>query len=239
MPDNHMIKAVFFDLYHTVVRYEPPREELEAAALAESGVHMKPEALRRPLAVADEFIYKEISQTPLGRRSDEDRRALYTCYQEIVLKEAGIKATQQIVLSLLGRMQRAKTKLVLFDDVMPVLTDLKERGLVLGLISNVDRDIGPLLGGLGVGRLLQVVVTSQDAGSSKPQPRIFAEAARRAGVKAGEAMYVGDQYQIDVLGAENAGMKGVLLDRYGYFESKVAGANSPRIQSLTQVAGLL
>jgi putative hydrolase of the HAD superfamily len=52
-----MIKAVFFDLYQTLVRYEPPREEIEAKVLKNFGIEVTPEALVRPIIVADEFIY--------------------------------------------------------------------------------------------------------------------------------------------------------------------------------------
>ena len=227
-----MIKAVFFDLYHTLVRYEPPREELQARALQEFGIEVNPEVFRRPIVIADEFIYQEITRTPLSQLSAEDKTALYARYQRIVLKEAGIEANEQLIFGLLGKMRQFDMKLVLFDDVMPALTDLKGRGLILGLISNVDRDITSLLNELGLASLLQVVVTSQDVGFNKPQPEIFREALRQAGVQAAEAMYIGDQYQIDVIGAKKAGMEGVLLDRGGYF----AEINDcPRIQSLTQL----
>ena len=227
-----MIKAVFFDLYHTLVRYEPPREELQATALKEFGIEVGSEVFRRPIVIADEFIYQEIIRTPLSQLSAEDRTALYARYQGIVLKEAGIEATDKLILGLLGKMQQFDMKLVLFDDVVPALTDLKRRGLILGLISNVDRDITPLLNQLGLTSLLQVVVTSQDMGFNKPNPEMFQEALRRAGVQASEAIYVGDQYQIDVVGANNVSMKGVLLDRGGYFEEI---ADCLRIRSLTQV----
>jgi len=227
-----MIKAVFFDLYHTLVRYEPPREELLARALKDFGSKVSPEVFRRPLVTADEFIYQEIARSPLGQRSAEDKMALYAKYQGIVLKEAGIEASEQLILGLLGKMQQFDMKLVLFDDVVTALTDLKGRGLILGLISNVDRDITPLLNKLGLASLLQVVVTSQNAGFNKPQPEIFQVALRQAGVQASEAIYIGDQYQIDIVGANKAGMKGVLLDRGDYFEE---AADCPRLQSLTQV----
>jgi len=168
----------------------------------------------------------------LSRRSRQDKMALYVRYQEIVLKEAGIEASPQLILSLLGKMQRFHIKLVAFDDVLPALADLKNRGLILGLISNIDRDITPLLNDLGLLSLLQVVVTSVGVGNSKPQPEIFQEALRQAGVQSSEAIYVGDQYEIDIVGANKAGMKGVLLDRGGYFEET---ADCPRIRSLTQV----
>ena len=227
-----MIKAVFFDFYHTLVRYEPPREELQARALQEFGIEVSPEVFRRPIVIADEFIYQEITRTPLSQRSEKDKMALYARYQGILLKEAGIEANEQLILGLLGKMRQFDMKLVLFDDVMPVLADFKGRGLILGLISNVDRDIAPLLNELGLTSLLQVVVTSQDVGFNKPQPEIFREALKQAGVQAAEAIYIGDQYQIDVIGAKKAGMEGVLLDRGGYF----AEINDcPRIQSLTQL----
>jgi len=227
-----MIKAVFFDLYHTLVRYEPPREELQSGVLKDFGIEVSPEVLRRPIVIADEFIYQEITRTPLSQLSAEDKTALYARYQGIVFKEAGIEANQQLILKLLGKMRQFDMKLVLFDDVMPALTDLKGRGLILGLISNVDRDITPLLNQLGLTSWLQVVVTSQKAGLNKPQPEIFQAALKQAGVQASEAICVGDQYQVDVVGANKVGMKGVLLDRGDYFEETT---DCPRIQSLTQV----
>ncbi len=227
-----MIKAVFFDFYHTLVRYEPPREELEAEALKEFGIDVSPEVFRRPLVTADEFIYQEIARRPLGQRSQEEKMALYAQYQGIVLREAGIEADQKLILTLLGKMQQLDMKLVLFDDVAPALADLKSKGLILGLISNVEHDITPTLNELGLPSWLGIVVTS-DCGFNKPQPEIFREALRRAGVQPSEAVYVGDQYQVDVIGANGAGMKGVLLDRHGYFE-EITGC--PRIQTLTEVA---
>ena len=158
--------------------------------------------------------------------------ALYVQYERILLKEAGIAADEPLVLGLLGKMQQSDMKLVLFDDVMPALTDLKGRRLILGLISNVDRDITSLLSQLGLTSLLKVVVTSQDAGFNKPQPEIFREALKQAGTRAAEAIYVGDQYRIDVVGANQVGMKGVLLDRGGYFAETI---DCPRLQSLTQI----
>ena len=227
-----MIKAVFFDLYHTLVRYDPPREELQARALKEFGIEVSPEVFQRPLAIADEFIYQELARSSLTKRPKEEQMAVWVQYERILLKEAGIKADDKLILGLLGNMRKLDYNLVLYDDVMPTLTDLKNRNLILGLISNVDSDITPLLDKLGVKPLLQVVVTSQDAGTNKPQPEIFRKALRQAGMQASEAIYVGDQYQVDVVGAGKAGMKGVLLDRAGYFEETT---DCPRIRSLTQL----
>jgi putative hydrolase of the HAD superfamily len=231
-----MIKAVFFDLYHTLVRYEPPREEIEAKVLKDLGITVSAEALRRPMFIADELIYNEIARHPLSTRSREEIAALYARYQEALLKEAGIKYDQKLVLTLLGKMQQAKMELVLFDDVRPALDDLKSRGLVLGLISNIEQDMSRTLDKLGLRAWLGTIVTSQDAGATKPKPGIFLYALRQAGVLPAESIYVGDQYQVDVIGARGAGMKGILLDRTGYQENIT---DCPRIRSLTEVPAYL
>ncbi len=231
-----MTKAVFFDLYHTLLGYDPPREELQAEALKDFGIEVNPESLLRPLVVADEYIYREHARASLGQRSKEEQMAVWAQYERILLREAGIEADDQLIMGLLGKMREFGLKQVLFDDVLPTLNELKKQGVILGLISNVDQDITTLLENLGLVNLLQVVVTSQDAGFNKPSPEIFQEAVKRAGVQASEALYVGDQYQIDVVGANQAGMKGILIDRIDYFTEV---NDCPRLQNLMQILGYL
>lgn len=227
-----MIKGVFFDFYQTLVRFDPPREQLQAEVLKEFGIDVAPEAIRRALVIADEFIYQELARQPFSKRTEEEKMAVYFQYQRVLLEEAGVDATEQLIGGVAKKMQQFKLTQVLFDDAMPALTQLKERGLILGLVSNVNHEITPLCDKLGLSLLLKVVVTSLGVGFSKPQPEIFREAIRQAGIEASEAVYVGDQYQIDVVGARDAGMKGVLIDRGDDFREIT---DCPRIRSLADV----
>lgn len=231
-----MIKAVFFDLYQTLIHYDPPREELIAKALIEFGIYQPPEIFREPLVSADEFIYNEIARQPLSSRSMEEKMALYARHQAIMLKEAGIEADEGLILKLLAKMQQTKLNLVLFDDVTPALSNLKKRGLFLGLISNVEDNMADILEMLGLTALLDVIITSQDTGIGKPNPEIFLEALKHAGVQPEEALYIGDQYQVDVVGSRNAGMQGILLDRTNHYREIT---DCPRIQSLTGISSFL
>jgi putative hydrolase of the HAD superfamily len=228
-----LIKAVFFDFYNTLVGYDPPQEVLEARALKDFGIEVSPEIFRRPLLNANEFIYAEHARLSIRRRSKEEQLALYSQYHGIILKDAGIDPSPELIAGVLGKLLKLELKLVLFDDVMPALAHLQELGLTLGLISNVDRDINPICQELGLSGVLGVVVTSQEVGFNKPRPEIFLAALKQAGVKPPEAVYVGDQHQIDVVGARGAGMLGILLDRYGYFEEVT---DCPRVRRLTEVA---
>lgn len=231
-----MIKAVFFDLYQTLVRYEPPREEIESKVLKDFGIDVSPEVLHRPMVVADEFIYNAIAKRPLSDRSNEEKMALYMQYQGILLGEAGIEYDEKIIPRLLGTMMQSRMDLVLFDDVAPLLDDLKGRGLILGLISNIEQDMTETLTQLKLPSWLEIIVTSQDAGAGKPNPEIFKYALKQAGVQPEEAIYVGDQYQVDMVGARDAGMKGILIDRNDYYGDDV---DSIRISSLGKVLDYL
>ncbi|MGD0781008.1 MAG: HAD family hydrolase [Dehalococcoidales bacterium] len=227
-----MIKAVFFDLYQTLVHYQPSQEELEAAAMKNLGIEVTAAMLRHPILTANEFIYQQIARRPLSQRSREETMALYAEYQRIVLKEAGLAADEKVVLRLLGMMQQAKMNLVLFDDVMPALDDLKKRSLKLGLISNIEQNMTATLDKLGLSSELDIVVTSHNAGFTKPQPEIFQYALKKSGVNPAEAVYVGDQYQVDVIGARGAGMQGILLDRDDYYQEKLDCLKITRLKVL-------
>jgi putative hydrolase of the HAD superfamily len=231
-----MIKAVFFDLYQTLVHYQPSQEELEAAALKSLGIETTAEALRHPMLTANEFIYNQFAKKNLSQRSREDLMALYSEYQRIVLKEAGIAADEKTILRLLGMMQQAKMDLILFDDVIPALDGLKKRGLTIGLISNIEQNMTAALEKLGLAARLDIVVTSQDAGFTKPQPEIFQYALNKSGVKPTDAVYVGDQYQVDMVGAKSAGIQGVLIDRDDYYKEQL---DCPKIKTLGEIVNYL
>jgi FMN phosphatase YigB (HAD superfamily) len=188
-----MIKAVFFDLYQTLVHYRPTQAELEALALESLGIKTAAAALDLPILAANEWLYLQMAKRPLSKRPKEEIAALYIEYQRIVLKEAGIDTEEKVVMKLLGMMQNAQMDIVLYDDSLPVLTDLKARGLITGLISNIEKNMTEAIQQLGIASKLDIVVTSQDAGAAKPQPGIFLFALQKANVKPAEALYVGDQ----------------------------------------------
>jgi len=83
---------------------------------------------------------------------------------------------------------------------------------VTGVISNSNGTIDSLLQALGLRPYLDFVLDSGVVGVEKPDPRIFRMALERAGVAPHEAVFVGDLYSIDVLGARAAGLSAILLD---------------------------
>jgi len=99
----------------------------------------------------------------------------------------------------------------LFEDVMPVLEELRRAELRLGLVSNGIRDLREFV----VHHRLDVdaVIGSRAHGYVKPHPTIFQAALQQLGVEPALAVMVGDSLEEDVEGARALGLRAILMDR--------------------------
>ncbi len=86
------------------------------------------------------------------------------------------------------------------------LEALASEGYALGVVSNWDERLRPLLGALGLAGLFDVVVVSCETGFAKPSPVMFEVAARSLGLAPGQLLHVGDSAAEDVAGARAAGL---------------------------------
>ncbi len=93
----------------------------------------------------------------------------------------------------------------LLPGTLDTLWFLRGRGLALAIVSNWDVSLHTRIAELGIAPLVDVVVSSGDAGASKPDPAIFVHALERLGVPPARAVHVGDS-TADVEGAAVAGM---------------------------------
>jgi putative hydrolase of the HAD superfamily len=100
------------------------------------------------------------------------------------------------------------------------LTRLRAAGLVTGVISNSNGSVRQALERAGLLPLLDFVIDSTVVGIAKPDPRVFALGLQAAGVDAHEAVYVGDSYFVDVVGARGAGLGAVLFDPGGVWGAR-------------------
>ena len=100
-----------------------------------------------------------------------------------------------------------------FEDVTPTLRALSQRGLKLGVISNWDDRLRPLLHTLQLAGWFDSIVVSCEVGASKPERAIFEVAVRQLEVPAAAILHVGDSFEADVAGAEAAGLQGLQIDR--------------------------
>lgn len=227
-----MIKAVFFDFYNTLATHQPPREKVYADVCKELGIHLEPKRLFTSLSEADMYMRQESSRLPMDKRSEQQKLDFYIEYVTRILKGAGADVGPEIALQIIPRLRNRRWELKICEDTLPALEQLKRHGLIIGLISNVIQDMDSTFSHLGLQPYLDIKVTSGEVGHDKPDPEIFLAALKKAGLLPPQAIYVGDQYEIDVVGARGVGMQAVLIDRNHYFPEIT---DCPKISNLSQV----
>jgi putative hydrolase of the HAD superfamily len=123
----------------------------------------------------------------------------------------------------------------LYPEVPETLSVLKKRSLILGVISNFDSRLVRVLNGLGAGSWFEEIFVSSRVGYAKPDARIFHAALNHHGLKPENAIHVGDSETNDLHGANNAGLRGVLVDR----GNGRAPADRNRVTSLKAIVSML
>lgn len=231
-----MTKAVFFDFFNTLAYYQPPREQVYIDVCGDHDIRIEEKALAKSLPLADTFWRDENRHNPIEKRTQEEKFAFWTEYVIRALRGAGAEIGRDLAGKILVRMQQMKWEFKAFHDVANTLKSLKEQSLILGLISNVGQDMQKTYKELGLQPYLDYYVTSLEVGYDKPQPEIFQAALQKARVKPEESIYVGDQYELDIVGARGVGMKAVLIDRKDWFPDIT---DCPRIQNLDEIAKYL
>jgi putative hydrolase of the HAD superfamily len=210
------IRALIYDVGGTLLYPKPPIEELCAYAEEVSGLHIPHEAFGKALPYLRHFMAEH--DQPLGSLwvSDNKLREAWAAYYAEAMRAIGVAATDEQMLAA-GRVMSDwyahPDRWSIFADVPAVLAEARRRGLIQGVVSDWGGDLLDILHGLDLSPFFDFVVSSAIVGYAKPSPEIFQHALARAGVGAHEALYVGDTYVLDVLGARAAGLHAALIDR--------------------------
>jgi putative hydrolase of the HAD superfamily len=199
------LRAVLFDAGNTLLFLDYPR--LASAVGAALGWPLAADDLARQAKPAAQALER-------GETSDRERA---TAYLETLFLLAGVPE------QLLGTVRDTLLQLhrekhlwgALAEGTDAALHRLATAGYHLGVVSNSDGRVEEALVAAGIRHHFQVVVDSQLVGVEKPDPRIFISALDALGCRPSEALYVGDIYEVDVVGARRAGMDVVLIDPEG------------------------
>jgi len=105
---------------------------------------------------------------------------------------------------------------VAFQDSAPTLQALTALNLRAAVVTNGNQDQqASKIRRIGLEPFLDEVFSSEMTGHPKPDPEAFLVPCRRMGVSPAEALYIGDNYVVDVAGAQGAGLQSRHLDRNG------------------------
>jgi HAD superfamily hydrolase (TIGR01509 family) len=197
-------------------------------ALARYGVEVAPEAL----VYADPRARRELDDLQvIGGTTDASRGWLFF---DLVLAHAGTPRSEATAAALadLHEYHRASNLWEYVPpNVVPALEALRARGLRLVVVSNANGTLLAHMERLGMTGRFDVILDSHDEGVEKPDPRFFEIALARSGARKETTIHVGDLYYVDVIGARNAGLRGVLLDE----ANLRTDADCPRVRSLEEL----
>ena len=194
------VRALFFDVGGTLLRPWPSVGTVYASVANRHGMTATAEglerafreswaALKRPgLTVSRKDWWREVVFRTLGRENQ-------ACFEELYEIFAHAGAWQ------------------IFPDVEDTLREARARGLHVGVISNWDERLRPLLNEIGLTRYFDSMTISCEVGTEKPEARIFQAALHAVGIVASHAVHIGDSAEADVRGAEAVGMTAILLNR--------------------------
>lgn len=209
-------RAVFFDAGHTLLHAVPSVGEIYARVAEELGVRVDPALIGGIFAQVFSENEASLAATSIGApASDEQDAELWRAIVHRVhgrtpeLSRLDPEAWYRRLYERFGTPDHWR----LYPEVGAVLKDLRSRGLKLGVISNWSTRLRVIAEATGLAPLVDFILASSEAGVRKPDPRIFRMALERSGVEPAEAVYIGDQVEDDVRGAQRMGITPVFLWR--------------------------
>jgi HAD superfamily hydrolase (TIGR01662 family) len=232
------IKAVFFDLDGTLRHSVPSGGEVFTDYVITLGLLVNDEARLR--ALRWEHLYwansVDLRDDLLAHSFDTEtfwieysrRRLIALGASSQWAREYAPKASVHM-----GEFYRPES--IVPDDVRRALPQLKEAGYILGVISNRDKPFHDVLQEHGIDSFFDFSLAAGEVNSFKPEPGVFEHALRRVSLSPKEAIYVGDNYYADVVGARRAGLQPVLYDPIGIFPEP----DCARIKSFDELNSIL
>jgi putative hydrolase of the HAD superfamily len=225
-----MLKAVLFDVDFTIAR---PGPELGPEGYQRLGARFGLELDPSRYAVARERAVEGIRRHPELEHDEE----IWVAFTERIVRGMGGDADSAYDCAVeMTRAWEHAEHFELFEDALPVLEDLRARGLKLGLVSNTGRDLDEFVAHHRLD--VDAAIGSGAFGRTKPHPTIFRAVLERLEVEPADAAMVGDSIEDDVEGAYAAGIeRAFLLDR----ENRFPGVENrlPSLLALPAALGLV
>ena len=227
------IEAVVFDLDGTLCYYPLSVEEVFLEAFRRAGI--TPETLGDLAELAARYaeLWSEVRATVQSTAQIRLKIIERLCH------ERGAEGLEYAArLSDAYGAVRDESGVRPFDDVGALLSDLRER-YKLGLLTNGPSDIQwEKIRSLGFGDVFDAIVVAGDVGIYKPDVRVFEALLHRLQVRAATALFVGDAYEMDIIGAHRAGMRTAWI-RNGEAASGGNAVPNLEVNNATALRGLL
>jgi putative hydrolase of the HAD superfamily len=210
--------VLFFDAVGTLFRVRGSVGQIYSQVAADYGVRVDPQAL-------DRAFYQAFARAPAGACPGLTGSSLLAWerawWQQVVQEtfaqvgSLGVFSQFEAFFHQVFELFAGADPWELYPETLPVLQTLQQEGIRLGVISNFDSRLLPLLRQLQLDPYFSSITLSTQVGYAKPDAPIFRSALAAQGILSEQAWHIGDSYSQDYLGAKAAGLNALWLDRLG------------------------
>jgi len=203
------LKAVLFDVDFTLVR---PGPELGPEGYVRAGER---HGLTLDASLYDEARNAALQELKRHPELEHDETIWYAFTERVVIGMGGAPPGSRALAVEITHGWERHEYFELYEDTLPVLAELRDAGLRVGLVSNSARDVHAFA---RHHRLeIDAGITSFSHGKTKPHASIFRAVLDLLEVSPDAAAMVGDTVEDDIDGARALGMRAILLDRLGRY----------------------
>ncbi len=217
-PLSSLVQAetVVFDCGDTLLSLSPTREEICAEVLGKLGARVPVEQVSRAYARVDFSAKLQSSKV----RSDDERQQFYREFNRLLASALGVESVGE---ELNEALQTAFADKRRWSPTLGVETMLDAVGATRSLyvMANWDKGLERVLTKTGLQKRFVEALCSEELGAEKPNPACFTAFFERTGVDPARALYVGNEYEADIVGSRRAGMTPVLVDQRGLYGGHV------------------
>lgn len=225
------LRAVTLDAGGTLIEVAEPVATTYVRVAAAHGIGLDPEAVARQFRdafrAAPPLAFPGVQPDRIGERERAWWRAVVRPSFGAGARQRGFGPCFDELYAWYARPDAWRV----LPGAQDALAALQGLGLRLAVVSNFDRRLETLLADLGLTPWLDTIVCSARTGHAKPDPRIFHAALARLGVSGADTLHVGDDPDLDLAGAQAAGLDAVLVQRTG-------SAPPPRVRTIASIGEL-
>ena len=205
--------AVIMDFGDTLATLKPSKEEIARGFLLAKGFPLSLEVIKTVYRMVD-YSHK---QSAINLKKIKEKEKFLIQFNRELFKVLGLADASKNWAEELFSLFKEKKNWVLFPEIIGCLEKIKLSGMKAAVLANWDIHLKALVKNLRIEIFFSEVVSSQEIGIEKPDPKIFLYLLERMGIQASMSLYVGNEYETDVIGSRGAGMTPVLIDRYNFW----------------------
>lgn len=235
-PPSPSIRTIFFDAGFTLLHSSVPH--ICQQICGNYGLVVEVEHIQSAMRQAEDYYQRSIQEQCTWEQEGTIQTMWINYYQHLLpffLRQCD-PDMQALLARTIYQTRELPISWYVYADVIPILKQLKGDGYSIGIISNWGCSLFSILSHHHLTPLVDCLVISAIAHCAKPSPAIFEIALERMHTSASSALYIGDNYLHDVIGARAAGIFPILLDRSALISDVM---DCPVIHSLSDLLKLL